>query len=73
MLLIVNWEWVNMPTENGHDFDFTKEKCNNCGMPESSYQDNGKPRCSGRKKTVKFGGDRSEPKKPTTTKKKKYI
>lgn len=57
-----------MSIENKHDFDFTTDVCKRCGMTETSYLDTGKPKCSGRKKTVKFGGAKIDKKKPLQNK-----
>jgi hypothetical protein len=33
----------------GHAFDFDAGVCQRCGMTRKHYQDNGEPRCTGRK------------------------
>jgi hypothetical protein len=33
----------------GHAFGFTDDVCAKCGMTRPQFEDNGKPRCTGRK------------------------
>lgn len=39
-----------MPKDsNGHRFDFDRDVCQICGMTRTAWDDNGQPRCTGRR------------------------
>lgn len=37
----------NTKSEGGHHFDFDTDKCTKCGMTRETYEDNGRPACTG--------------------------
>lgn len=47
------------PGERGHHLDFDTDTCTKYGMTREEYEDNGKPRCKG-KKSVSSNPNRLE-------------